>query len=88
LLDTAAIESGTGLSARYINELFEHEDTSLMRYVWNSRLTHCHKELSSPDCFPNRISEVALQWGFNDFSHFSRAFKKKYGVSPRDVRNH
>lgn len=88
LLDTAAIESGTGLSARYINELFEHEDTSLMRYVWNTRLTHCHKQLSSPDCFPNRISEIALQWGFNDFSHFSRAFKKKYGVSPRDVRNH
>ncbi|WP_047550091.1 helix-turn-helix domain-containing protein [Methylotenera sp. G11] len=88
LLDTAAIESGTGLSARYINELLQYEGTSLMRYVWNSRLTHCHKELSSPDCFPNRISDVALQWGFNDFSHFSRAYKKKYGMSPRDARNH
>jgi AraC family transcriptional regulator, positive regulator of tynA and feaB len=87
LLDTAAIEAGTGLTARYINELFHLEDMSLMRYVWDTRLTHCHKTLCNAEHFSYRVSEVALQWGFNDLSHFSRAFKKKFGVTPRDVRS-
>lgn len=86
MLDSAAIATGTGLSARYINELFQPEETSLMRYVWNSRLAHCHHELKSHD-LTKRVSEVALRWGFNDFSHFSRAFKQKYGISPRELKS-
>jgi AraC-like DNA-binding protein len=33
------------------------------------------------------VGEIALSWGFNDHSHFSRAFRKRYGVSPKDWRN-
>lgn len=87
LLDTSIIEAGTGLSARYINELFQQEDTSLMRYVWNSRLANCHKDLISSNGATKQVSEIALRWGFNDFSHFSRAFKQKYGLSPREIKS-
>ena len=85
-LDTAMIVAGTGLSARYINELFNDEDTSLMHFVWHRRLVHCHQELINPAYVSKRVSEVALSWGFNDFSHFSRAFKQRFGVAPRSVR--
>lgn len=85
-LDTAMIVAGTGLSARYINELFDDEDTSLMRYVWECRLAHSHEDLVNPAHANRRVSDIALCWGFNDFSHFSRAFKQKYGVAPRNVR--
>lgn len=86
MLDSATIATGTSLSARYINELFQQEDTSLIRYVWNSRLAHCHHELKNGD-LTKRVSEVALRWGFNDFSHFSRAFKKKYGINPKELKS-
>lgn len=86
VLDSAIIAAGTGLSARYINELFHQENTSLMRYVWNCRLAHCHNELKSHG-LTKRVSEIALRWGFNDFSHFSRAFKKKYGINPRELKS-
>ena len=85
-LDTAMIVSGTGLSARYINELFGDENTSLMRFVWQRRLEHCHQELSNPIHAGKRVSDIALRCGFNDFSHLSRAFKQKYRTAPRSVR--
>jgi len=32
------------------------------------------------------IGEIALSWGFNDPSHFSYAFKKRYGMAPKAWR--
>jgi AraC family transcriptional regulator, positive regulator of tynA and feaB len=80
MLDTAMISAGTHLSARYINDLFKDEGQSLMRYVWGRRLEKCHKEIMSINRHP--ISHIAFRWGFNDLSHFSRAFKRRFGVCP------
>ncbi|WP_051901512.1 helix-turn-helix domain-containing protein [Methylotenera sp. L2L1] len=85
-LDSASIVAGTGLSERYINELFHDEELSLMRHVWKQRLANCYRDLSNPSFMSKQISEIALHWGFNDFSHFSRAFKQQYGVTPRSVK--
>ncbi len=87
-LDTKTVTRGTGLSARYINELFHDEDTSLMRYIWLRRLMRCHDDLTSSRYNSRSISETALRWGFNDFSHFSRAFKNRYGLPPSAVKKH
>lgn len=81
-LDTDTIVKETGLSARYINELFHDENTSLMRHVWQSRLIRCHDDLTNQQFSYRSVSETALRWGFNDFSHFSRAFKNKFGLTP------
>ncbi len=86
-LDTETIVKGTGLSARYINELFNEEDTSLMRHVWQLRLARCHHDLINSKNSKKSISEIAIRWGFNDFSHFSRAFKNKYGFPPSTLKN-
>jgi AraC-like DNA-binding protein len=32
------------------------------------------------------VSQVAVDCGFEDLSHFSRAFKEKFGISPADYR--
>lgn len=84
-LDTITVAAGTGLSARYINDLFRDTETSLMRYVWQRRLECCRKDMLSPLHTGHRISEIALRWGFNDLSHFSRAFKQKFGCAPREL---
>lgn len=85
-LDSAMVGAGTGLTPRYINELFRDEQTSLMRHVWQSRLEHCRRDLLSPVRRGQSISEIALLWGFNDLSHFSRAFRQRFGCSPRELR--
>jgi transcriptional regulator GlxA family with amidase domain len=33
------------------------------------------------------ISEVAISAGFRDLSHFSRAYRERFGNSPREERN-
>lgn len=85
-LDAEQLARLVGLSPRYLNKLFAEEQTSLMRYVWQRRLELCSQALRDPALAQLRITDIALQWGFNDLSHFSRAFRDRYGVSPRDWR--
>ena len=33
------------------------------------------------------ISEIAIQVGYNDLFHFSKMFKKQFGIGPREMRN-
>lgn len=85
-MDTAMVAGSVGLSPRYINDLFKDEDTSLMRYIWQRRLENCRKDLIEPIHAGHRLSDIAFRWGFNDLSHFSRAFKQRFGCSPKEYR--
>lgn len=85
-LNPLMIERSIGISSRYINKLFEAENTSLMRYVWNLRLERCAQDLVNPQCAVLRVSDIALRWGFNDMSHFSRVFRERFAMSPRAWR--
>jgi AraC family transcriptional activator of tynA and feaB len=82
----AMVSYGAGLSSRYINDLFQDEDTPLMRYIWQRRLENCRKDLPDPIHAGHRLSDIAFRWGFNDLSHFSRAFKQRFGCSPKAYR--
>jgi AraC family transcriptional activator of tynA and feaB len=74
-----------GISLRYLHLLFSREGVTVSRLILDRRLAKCHRELVVAGPHKN-ITEVALNWGFNDAAHFSRAFKKRYGMSPRDYR--
>jgi len=85
-LSAALAASGVTLSPRYINDLFKDEETSLMRYVWSRRLERCRRDLQSQSLKGQPVSRIAFRWGFNDLSHFSRAFKQRFGEAPRSYR--
>jgi AraC-like DNA-binding protein len=80
------IARGVGLSTSYVFELFANEPTTLMRWVRQERLARCQRELSSPQLRHRSIGQLAYAWGFGDLTHFSRAFRDQYGVSPRNYR--
>jgi AraC-like DNA-binding protein len=83
LAETAA---ALGISPRYVSSLFADEQTSFQRFVLAQRLEHCKRDLSSPVHAHRHIGEIAFAWGFNDLSHFGRAFREHFGLSPRDWR--
>ncbi|WP_201747203.1 helix-turn-helix domain-containing protein [Glaciimonas sp. PCH181] len=85
-LNTQMVVQAMMLSSRYINKLFEDEGSSLMRYILRRRLERCSADLLDPANTVMRISDVALRWGFNNLSHFSRAFRDHYGSCPRTLR--
>jgi AraC family transcriptional activator of tynA and feaB len=85
-LTPAVVARRAGLLVRYINDLFGDKGTSLMRYVWRRRLEKCRRDMGDPRQAGKQLSEIAFRWGFSDTSHFSRAFKREFGCSPRDYR--
>nr|WP_315213044.1 helix-turn-helix domain-containing protein [uncultured Duganella sp.] len=85
-LDVNMIATATNLSARYLYQLFDDEAVTLMKSVWNKRLENCRRELAAATLRKRTIGEIAYSWGFSDVAHFSRAFRERYAVSPRDFR--
>ncbi|KPA87920.1 DNA-binding domain-containing protein, AraC-type [Pseudomonas asplenii] len=84
-LSPALIARAMGCSLRTLHRLFAHEGITLGRYIMERRLERCAESLAQ-HVDQQKISAVAFDWGFSDLSHFSRAFKARYGQSPKDFR--
>jgi AraC-like DNA-binding protein len=85
-LSAERISAGCRLSVRHLNRLFAREDMSVMRYVWDRRLANAHRDLTDPMNCCRSISDLAYSAGFTDISHFSRAYRARYGKAPSGAR--
>lgn len=85
-LDSAKVAAVARVSVRYANALLASEGASIMRFVQTRRLDRCRRALEDPAQRHRTISEIAYGWGFSDMTHFGRAFRVAYGVSPREHR--
>ena len=55
------------------------------QYIRNRRLDLCAQALRSA-AGQEKLAGVGLDWGFADHSHFSTAFKQRFGMSPSEYR--
>jgi AraC-like DNA-binding protein len=76
-----------GYSVRLIHQIFEGADRSFGAHLLDARLRTAWKLLTSPNHGERAITQIAYDSGFNDLSTFHRAFRRMFGVSPRDVRS-
>lgn len=58
----------------------------VMHYIQHRRLLSAYAALTDPND-RRLIFQIAEERGFSDGAEFSRAFKRAFGNSPRDVRN-
>jgi AraC-like DNA-binding protein len=85
-LDPAQVAAAFGISTRYLHRLFESGHETVGQYIRGRRLELCRLRLLDPRFSHHPISTLAFDSGFGDLSGFNRAFKAKYGVSPRQLR--
>lgn len=83
----AALSARHRLSPRYIRKLFEGENTSLSQFVLGQRLTRVHRMLADVRYADRTITDIVLAVGFTDVSTFNREFRRRFGMTPSDVRH-
>ena len=85
-LSAERIAAECKVTARHLNRLFAREDTSLMQYLLERRLARCRHDLTDATMRHRTISDIAIAAGFKDLSHFSRAYRARYGWTASDDR--
>jgi AraC-like DNA-binding protein len=82
----AAIAAALHTSVSTLHRAFAGEPCSIAEWIWAQRLDAVRADLCDPALHHRTISDLAFSWGFVDASHFSRAFKARFGCTARDVR--
>lgn len=85
-LDPRRAAEAFGMSLRALHRLFAAAGTSFGRALLEARLDACRRNLDDPAQAARAISDIAFACGFNELSHFSRAFKARFGLAPRAYR--
>lgn len=84
----AMVSKGCDVSQRYLSLLLKGTGQTFSELVWSKRLEMARDWLARSDPRDIAISEVAYGVGFKSTAHFSRKFKRVYGVNPSDFREH
>ncbi|MES2604997.1 MAG: helix-turn-helix domain-containing protein [Pseudomonadota bacterium] len=86
-LTVEAIATSMGVTSRYLRSLY-HGSEKLSHYILRRRLEESACQLNNVMRQHSSITAIAFQFGFNSAAHFSRAFRKHFGYTPRDFRKH
>jgi AraC-like DNA-binding protein len=71
------------VSTRTVTRAFARHQKSPVAEIWKERLNASRAAI---ECGQVRsVSQAALDFGFSDFSHFSHAFRKAFGVAPHTL---
>ncbi|MEP0315164.1 MULTISPECIES: helix-turn-helix domain-containing protein [Alphaproteobacteria] len=85
-LSLEQIANQNKISVRYLHYLFGGSGESAWQFVVSERLEKCKKDILNTDMDNKSITAIAYAWGFSDAAHFSRSFKRVFGMSPSQAR--
>ena len=75
------------ISVRYLQKIFQLNDTTFGRELMEMRLQEAHRLLvDTVRNFPGRINigQIAFASGFNNQAHFSARYRERFGMAPSD----
>lgn len=75
------------ITTRYLHHLFSEEDETVARYILRRRLEECARALTSQSQRKRTITSIAFDYGFSSATHFGRAFRSRYDLTPREYRH-
>ncbi|KRE16691.1 hypothetical protein ASE66_08680 [Bosea sp. Root483D1] len=62
------------------------EHGGVQAYIRERRLQRCYEVINGDDRAGETLSAIAFSFGFRSEAHFSRAFKERFGMAPRELR--
>jgi acetamidase/formamidase/AraC-like DNA-binding protein len=85
-LSLAEVAREHALPVRYVQKLLSLTGQGFSTYVRDRRLDRTKADLASPLHQQLSITDICLRWGFNDIAYFSRSFRERFAMSPREHR--
>ncbi|MEU6720345.1 helix-turn-helix domain-containing protein [Nonomuraea sp. NPDC046802] len=75
------------ISVSYLHRLFQEQGETVSAWIRDQRLWRARRDLADAALVDVPIHEIASRWGFGRPGDFSRAFRRSYGVTPREFRS-
>jgi AraC-like DNA-binding protein len=86
-LGPASVAAACAISVSYLHKLFAEEGISVVGTIREERLQGAWEDLRRPDLAHVGIGTIGARWGIPDPAAFSRAFRSRFGCSPRAHRS-
>jgi two-component system, response regulator YesN len=81
----AKLSDRFNISESYLSHMFKNKTgQNFSVYLENLRLNEAARRLKEPDC---NLSSLYLELGYNNSTTFRRAFKKRFGMAPSEMRS-
>jgi AraC-like DNA-binding protein len=85
-LSPGVVAAAHHVSVRYLHRLFEAQETTVAAWIRRRRLERCRRDLADPALGAVPVAALAARWGLPDSAHFSRLFRRTYGLPPAEYR--
>lgn len=85
-LSPEAVAAEVGISKRYLQTLLAGSGTSFVQELNATRLDRASDLLSDARAGGLSVAEIAFRSGFLDAGYFTRLFRKRFGITPREWR--
>lgn len=86
-LSPSTTSQAVSISKRYLHKIFSASGTTFNTYVVAARLEEIARLLRCAERGDIPISALAHEFGFKDLTTFNRAFRKRFGCTPREYRS-
>ncbi|MCJ2080656.1 helix-turn-helix domain-containing protein [Methylobacterium sp. J-090] len=86
-LDPPHLAAAVGVSLRRLQALFHERGRHISDWIWRRRLEVAALRLTDPGCGHLSVGLLAHGCGFSSQAHFSRRFKDRFGMTPREYRH-
>ena len=80
------VARGCHVSRRHVHYLMKEHDQTFSQFLWACRLDQAREWLILPSFGHFNIVDIGYLAGFRSASHFSQAFQKHFGCSPKKMR--
>jgi AraC-like DNA-binding protein len=84
-LSPADVAADCNISLSYLHRLFADDETTIAAYLREQRLQAVYRDLTASTVAEPAI-RIAERWGLPDPAHFNRIFKRRFGVTPGELR--